>query len=88
MIGQNPIAEMQIEYANYPSQDNEGYVPDRGGFKSGWLAAYYYYKVLKTTLAFEIAIEALRKHSCCMVCEPCPGCSNKSVLDKIEGMLK
>lgn len=27
------------EWEGYPSQDNEGYVPDRGGFKCGWFAA-------------------------------------------------
>lgn len=26
-------------WKSYPSQDNEGYVPDRGGFKCGWFAA-------------------------------------------------
>lgn len=26
-------------WLNYPSQDNEGYVPDRGSFKAGWFAA-------------------------------------------------
>lgn len=25
-------------WENYPSQDNEGYLPDRGGFKCGWYA--------------------------------------------------
>lgn len=27
-------------YDDYPSQDNEGYVPDRAGFKSGFMAAW------------------------------------------------
>ena len=27
-------------YNNYPSQDNEGYVPNRGGFKAGFYEAY------------------------------------------------
>lgn len=26
-------------WEEYPSQDNEGFVPDRGGFKCGWFAA-------------------------------------------------
>jgi hypothetical protein len=26
-------------WLDYPSQDNEGYIPDRGGFKCGWFAA-------------------------------------------------
>lgn len=26
-------------WRDYPSQDNEGYQPDRGGFKCGWFAA-------------------------------------------------
>jgi hypothetical protein len=29
-------------WLDYPSQDNEGYVPDRGGFKSGWLSCYHW----------------------------------------------
>lgn len=31
-------------WLDYPSQDNEGYVPDRGGFKSGWFAALNWIK--------------------------------------------
>lgn len=27
---------MRDAWINYPSQDNEGYRPDRGGFKAGW----------------------------------------------------
>jgi hypothetical protein len=27
-------------WMDYPSQDNEGYLPDRGGFKCGWKACY------------------------------------------------
>jgi len=26
-------------WSDYPSQDNEGFRPDRGGFKCGWFAA-------------------------------------------------
>lgn len=26
-------------WEEYPSQDNEGYIPDRGGFKCGWFSA-------------------------------------------------
>ncbi len=29
----------QKAWIDYPSQDNEGYSPDRGGFKCGWFAA-------------------------------------------------
>ncbi len=29
-------------YSDYPSQDNEGYIPDRGGFKIGFYAAWDY----------------------------------------------
>lgn len=29
-------------YSEYPSQDNEGYVPDRGGFKAGFMVAWDY----------------------------------------------
>lgn len=32
----------QRAWENYPSQDNEGYVPDRGGFKAAWEAALKY----------------------------------------------
>lgn len=32
--------EFKRAYADYPSQDNEGYVPDRGGFKAGFGAAW------------------------------------------------
>ncbi len=31
-------------WLDYPSQDNEGYVPDRGGFKCGWFAALEWVK--------------------------------------------
>ncbi len=29
-------------WETYPSQDNEGYQPDRAGFKCGWFAALEY----------------------------------------------
>ena len=32
----------QQAWADYPTQDNEGYSPDRGGFKCGWFAALNY----------------------------------------------
>lgn len=32
--------EFKRAYDDYPSQDNEGYVPDRGGFKAGFFAAW------------------------------------------------
>ena len=35
------IEEFQKAYAAVPSQDNEGYVPDRGGFKTGFSAAWH-----------------------------------------------
>jgi hypothetical protein len=31
-------------WSNYPSQDNEGYQPDRGSFKSGFFAGVEYMK--------------------------------------------
>jgi hypothetical protein len=31
-------------WLDYPSQDNEGYVPDRGAFKAGWLSALEWIK--------------------------------------------
>jgi hypothetical protein len=36
----NRHEEFLKAYADYPSQDNEGYVPDRGGFKAGFGAAW------------------------------------------------
>jgi uncharacterized protein CbrC (UPF0167 family) len=30
------------EYSNFPSQDNEGYTPDRDGFKAGWFACLHW----------------------------------------------
>ena len=37
-------------WTHYPSQDNEGYRPDRGGFKAGWYWCFewlwpFYYSV-------------------------------------------
>lgn len=31
-------------WTGYPTQDNEGYVPDRGGFKAGWFSAIEWVK--------------------------------------------
>lgn len=31
-------------WADYPSQDNEGYEPDRGGFKAGWFSCFQWLK--------------------------------------------
>ena len=31
--------DFEKAWKDYPSQDNEGYVPDRAGFKCGWFAA-------------------------------------------------
>lgn len=31
-------------WSDYPSQDNEGFVLDRGGFKCGWFSAIEYKK--------------------------------------------
>ena len=33
------FAEFRKSYDSYPSQDNEGYSPDRGGFKCGFFSA-------------------------------------------------
>ena len=33
--------EFQKAFNDYPSQDNEGHVPDRGGFKAGFFAAWH-----------------------------------------------
>lgn len=35
---------MKQTWLDYPSQDNEGYRPDRGGFKCGWFAGIRWYK--------------------------------------------
>ena len=43
-------------WENYPSQDNEGYQPDRGSFKSGFFAGVKYMKAENTRLR-----EALEK---------------------------
>jgi len=29
---------------NYPSQDNQGFIPDRGGFKCGWFSCWHYHE--------------------------------------------
>ena len=31
---------MKQAWIDYPSQDNEGFQPDRGGFKCGWFMAW------------------------------------------------
>jgi hypothetical protein len=36
----NRFDECKKAYADYPSQDNEGYTPDRAGFKCGFSAAW------------------------------------------------
>lgn len=38
-LGLIDLESMREAWNSYPTQDNEGYVPDRGGFKSGWFAA-------------------------------------------------
>lgn len=42
-------------WENYPSQDNEGYVPDRGGFKSGFLCAWDQQQTKIDALQAEVA---------------------------------
>jgi hypothetical protein len=40
---QKPLNKFEMfkkAWEDYPSQDNEGYRPDRGGFKCGWYAAW------------------------------------------------
>jgi hypothetical protein len=32
--------QFKTEWENYPSQDNEGYLPDRGGFKAGFFSCF------------------------------------------------
>lgn len=36
--GVEVFEEFKKHWDRFPSQDNEGYVPDRGGFKAGWYA--------------------------------------------------
>lgn len=36
---QEDLEAFEKAWSSYPTQDNEGYVPDRGGFKAGWFAA-------------------------------------------------
>ena len=36
---QEAFEAFRSAWSNYPSQDNEGHLPDRGGFKAGWFAA-------------------------------------------------
>lgn len=59
-LRENRISAFQEAWLSFPTQDNEGYVPDRGGFKAGWNAAFYHYNVLKMAKALEIAIEGLK----------------------------
>ena len=53
--------EFKRAYNDYPSQDNEGFVPDRAGFKCGFNAAWDIQQIeinrLKEKLA--LAVEAL-----------------------------
>lgn len=35
-----------------------------------------------------VMAEALQNHSCCQMCEPCPGCRNFDVLKKVEVLAK
>lgn len=36
----NKFDEFKKAYEDYPSQDNEGYIPDRAGFKCGFMVAW------------------------------------------------
>lgn len=47
-------------WSDYPTQDNEGYQPDRGGFKCGWFAALEY---AKEQLAHMREADELRKQA-------------------------
>jgi hypothetical protein len=38
-LPKNTLDAFKKAWSEYPSQDNEGYLPDRGGFKCGWYAA-------------------------------------------------
>ena len=46
---QQAMTEFKSAWENYPSQDNEGYQPDRGGFKAGWIGCYYWLKSRATS---------------------------------------
>lgn len=47
-------------WSDYPSQDNEGFQPDRGGFKCGWFSALKYERENKPRFS-ELEDELLNK---------------------------
>jgi len=52
------------EWDDYPSQDNEGYQPDRGGFKAGFFSAWNireekFKVVLQSNIDFSIEVGRL-----------------------------
>lgn len=53
--------EFKRAYDDYPSQDNEGYVPDRGGFKAGFFAAWNLLvgEVQRVTTKYEMDMERM-----------------------------
>lgn len=49
-------------WLDYPSQDNEGYQPDRGGFKCGWFAALEHERKRSEILVKALEFYAEGKH--------------------------
>lgn len=43
-MNKNEFRAFQKAWIDVPSQDNEGYVPDRRGFKCGWFLALSWHK--------------------------------------------
>lgn len=58
---ENMHTEFKRAYDDYPSQDNEGYVPDRGGFKAGFFAAWNLLvgEVQRVTTKYEMDMERM-----------------------------
>ena len=48
------LTEFRDAYESFPSQDNEGYVPNRGGFKAGFCSAWHKQQQRIDTLEFRI----------------------------------
>lgn len=63
-------------FHEYPTQDNEGYIPDRGSFKSGFLAGAKFERERKDVSIRE-ALEKLPEHSLRSKSYFCPFCKVK-----------
>lgn len=56
----NKFDEFKKAREDYPSQDNEGYVPDRGGFKCGFMEAWRIKE--KELQKYKSTLEAIKLH--------------------------